>query len=266
MLGTMTLTGGLLAAGLLTFKRSRGREPNGAPQDQEKSPRGRLGDWLGKTRKSEGGVDQTTAAEMADRLAPDDPHATRFGLYTSTISLGLATVGIVSFPPLTYACIPTLIYMGIPSAQDAYESLQKDGRVTLALAETAALGICLAGGYLWTGSLGFCIYHLGRTLISHYAEREDIPSVGQAAAPVAYRYENDVRVEVPVSALHRGDRISLETGEISPVTGVIVEGNAWLKATALPQPGTEVWKKVGDQVHVKDLITIGRVCVQVQER
>lgn len=264
MLGTMTLTGGLLAAGLLTFKRSRGRDPNDSPHDHAQSPRGRLGNWLGKTRKTEKTVDPTTTAQAASKPAPDDQDTTRFGLYTSTISLGLSTVGVVSFPPLTYACIPTLIYMGIPSAQEAYESLQQDGRVTLALAETAALGICLAGGYLWTGSLGFCIYHLGRTLVSHYTERADLPSASHAPAAVAHRYENGVRVEVPVSALHRGDQIHLETGELSPVTGVIVEGNAWLQSTALPQPGTEVWKKVGDQVHVKDLITIGRICVQVQ--
>lgn len=249
---------------LLTFKRSGNRNLKTSPRAKDTLPGFNLRDRLGRTQKNEQANEQAKTADIVSKPAPDIHHTTRFGLYTSTISLGLASVGVATFPPLTYACIPTLIYMGIPSAQDAYESLQKDGRVTLALAETAALGICLAGGYLWTGSLGFCIYHLGRTFIHHYTERDTPPLTAPVSTPVAYRYENDVRVEVPVSALHRGDQINLETGEISPVTGVIVEGNAWLKAAALSQQGAEVWKKAGDQIHVKDLITVGRICVQVQ--
>lgn len=264
MLGAMTLTGGLMAAGYMTYRRSSSRNSKVSSNAKAKPPGNRLTEWLGRKHKNEQNADQTKAADGAEVFTRHTDSASLFGLRTSAISLGLATIGTSVFPPLTYACIPTLIYMGIPPAQEAYESLQKDGHMSLALAETAALGICLAGGYLWAGSLGFCIYHLGRTLVSRHTEKEALPKTRHLPAEVVYRYENEMRVEVPVNALHKGDRISLETGEISPVTGVIVEGKAWLKAAALPQSGTEVWKEVGDQVHVMDVITIGRICVQVQ--
>ena len=201
---------------------------------------------------------QTTASITLEEAA------IRHGLRASSISLGVATTGLLIFPPLHHAALPVLIYMGIPPAQDAYHQLRSDGRAGTSLAETAILTVFLAGGYVWIGSLGFSLYFLGRAL--HH--KRVSPSLSDRFAwqtPKTARLSNDSsEIHVPVETLQRGDRIVVETGEIVPVDGLIVEGTATTKPAALTRESASTHKMKGDTLSASEIILVGRVQMRVQ--
>jgi len=185
------------------------------------------------------------------------------GLQRSTISLGLASTGLL-FPPLRYASIPVLLYMGTPSAQEAYSILVTEKRSSRALAETVALAACLAGGFYWVGSLGFTLYYLGRTL---QQKEQSEQTAAEERAPLPHTAQllcEGGDVTVAIGDLQIGDVIVVHSGEVAPATGLITEGVAWLKSSLLVGSNTEIFKRAGDMISATDIILVGRICVQVR--
>ena len=263
MLGTVTLTGGLLTAGIMAYRRavkpSEGQQVSDGMRPDQKGLPQLLSDWRAKVEDWAVNVRAATNTTLWD-----GDQRLRFGLQTSTLSLGLTTAGLFLTAPFTYASLPVLIFMGVPPAQESYDALRQEGRGILALVETAALGICLVGGNLWIGSLGFSVYYLGRVLLQKRNTTYATSRIIQPVPVTAFLWQDDEKIEVPVSSLHNGDRIALESGNLSPVNGVIVEGSAWLKAAALHNHSSEVYKEAGDRVCLLDVVVVGHICVQVQ--
>lgn len=190
-------------------------------------------------------------------------NALEYKLRTSSISLGITTVGLIFFKPLRYASIPTLIYMGIPSAQDAYDHLHDAKRVNIALAETIILAVCLASGYYWIGSLGFFVYYLSLS-IYHKQQPEALPNQANWQLPqTTCLLKGTEEIKVSTTTLQCGDRVLVQTSEMIPTDGVIMQGSAWLKSPVLGQTMPEVYKCIGDRVAAADVVLVGRICVQV---
>ncbi|MEM7125882.1 MAG: hypothetical protein AAF702_06125 [Chloroflexota bacterium] len=190
-------------------------------------------------------------------------HKINHGLLTSSISLSVATTGFLVFPPLRYASIPTLVYMGIPSAQDAYDNLYNEGNISAALIETATLTICLGSGYFWLGSVSFLLYYIGRALVHKEPETEALYVAHEHLFDTARLLINDNTVDTPITALQSGDRIVVLTSEIVPADGIIVDGTAWVRAGVLTDVMPGLLKRVGDKVSAADIVVIGNVTIQV---
>ncbi|MEZ4581250.1 MAG: hypothetical protein R3A10_06315 [Caldilineaceae bacterium] len=85
--------------------------------------------------------DRTHAGVGAD--APDAN--ARRNLQAASLSLGLASPGLL-LPPVQFAAIPTLIYMGIPAAQEAYATLRHDRCAGLPWAKRSPWPVALPVG------------------------------------------------------------------------------------------------------------------------
>lgn len=193
---------------------------------------------------------------------PDPYAAINYGLRASALALGVTTTGRLCFPPLIIAGLPFLIYLGIPPAQAAYEQLWVDGRPSRALAETTAVAVCLASGYYWVGSLGFCLYYGGWRL---WAKRqgEALHRSESLALTTTHLWKAGDVCAVPIATLQPGDQVLLSSGELSPVDGVITEGVAWLRSQALSATACGLRKSIGDRVTATDIVLVGRICVRV---
>lgn len=188
--------------------------------------------------------------------------STPYGFHTSTLALGVTTVGRLCFPPLQVAGLPLLIYMGIPAAQQAYDQLAEEGRPGWALAETVVLTVCLASGAYWVGSLGFWLYYGGRHLLARQPQSGDVHQSIWELPTTAHLWKEGVTCAVPTATLQPGDQVILHSGELAPVDGLITEGVALLRPPAL-SAARGLHKSVGDKVAAADLVLVGRICVQV---
>ena len=187
----------------------------------------------------------------------------RYGLHTSTLALGVTTVGRIFFPPLQVAGLPLLVYMGVPAAQQAYGPLRDEGRPSRALAETVVLAVCLASGSYWVGSLGFWLYYGSRALLAEKQQGEEIQHPAWLAPTTAHLWKDGVACAVPTATLEPGDQVFLHSGEMAPVDGLITEGAAWLRHQALSSTACGLHKGVGDRVTAADIVLVGQICVRV---
>ena len=193
----------------------------------------------------------------------DHPATIRYGLRTSTLALAVTTTGRLCFPPLQVAGLPLLIYMGIPSAQQAYGQLAEEERMGRALAETVVLAVCLASGYYWVGSLGFWLYYGSRALLAEKQQSQDAHQHQAGSVPTTtQRWQDGAACGVPTASLQPGDQVILHSGEVAPVDGLITEGVAWLRSQALSS-ACDLRKGVGDKVTATDLVLVGQIFVRV---
>lgn len=187
------------------------------------------------------------------------------GFNSSSVSLGLASTGLLFFAPLQYATIPALIYMGTPSARRAYELLYQQGRPSRALVETAVLAVCLGGGWYLAGSLGFWLYYLRR--IAQHNDRSTSKECTESwALPHSVRLVKGVEERlVPIDTLRFGDQVLVETSEVVPVDGVIVHGAAWVQPAGAMGASTYCLKRAGERVIAADVVIAGRITLRVQK-
>ena len=265
MVGILTVTGGALATGFGIYRHftNKARAPK-----QQPARRSVRQTWRSFKQDSQPhdapGVTQHKQVELVVQTSATKD-ALHYGLRTSSISLGLAATGLLFFAPLRYASIPMLIYMGVPPAQDAYEVLLVEGRPSTALAETVVLGVCLAGGFYFIGSLGFGLYYLGRTLYHNWLQVIKSDQDVWQSPQLACLYKDAQEVVVPTATLQRGDQIIVHSSEMVPADGTIIEGAAWLKSAALMHDDLEVLKRVGDRVSTADIVVVGQLCIRVHD-
>jgi len=84
-------------------------------------------------------------------------------LWASAALVGTAAVGGAGIIPLKYVAIPVLAYRGLPAMHATVDTFLNDRKAASGILETAALTIVLVKGAWIVGTVGFAVYHLGRT-------------------------------------------------------------------------------------------------------
>ena len=77
-------------------------------------------------------------------------------------------------------------------------------------------------------------------------------------------YRDGVEVQVSLDRLQKGDIIVVNTGEVVPVDGHVVEGMAMIDQHALTGESTPAEKGVGDRVFASTVMVAGKVFVSVE--
>ncbi len=77
-------------------------------------------------------------------------------------------------------------------------------------------------------------------------------------------YRDGVEVQVSLDRLQKGDIIVVNTGEVVPVDGHVVEGMAMIDQHALTGESTPAEKGVGDRVFASTVMVAGKVYVSVE--
>ncbi len=271
MVSLVAVTGGALVASLGIYNRLTNKDEVPQQGGTWKSMFGAKVSALFGRGPSDALPNTQTDPLVPMEIEPEIDLAAHNGLYASTVSLGVASTGLLFFPPLRYASVPLLLYMGIPAAQDTYDILLDRGRPSKAIAETIALAVCLASGFYWVGSLGFALYYLGQSVQQKDQWYNDNAKPHRCSLPRAVQlpsttqlHRADGDITVAVSDLQIGDVIVLHSGEIAPTNGLIIEGMAWLKSPFLMGTTAETFKQAGDMVSATDIVLVG--CIRIQVR
>lgn len=267
MVGLLTMTGGASLAGLWVYRRVKGQ---GDEQHWWRASWQTVQTAMHQVQHRFMGRNpatplRSTTASLAPAVTQglDTQAATiNYGLRTSVLAFGVTTVGWLIAPPLQVAGLPLLVYMGVPAAKAAYEQLWLDERSHWALAETIVLVVGLARGCYWISALGFCCYYGVR----HWQLKPPQDSATETVAPVApsmtHCRQADALYALPSTTRQPGDQVILQSSEVVPVDGLIVEGVAWMQHQGASAPTAGLRKAVGDRVMATDLVLVGRICVR----
>ncbi len=249
MILEILLAGGVLYAGVNTFRnRKRKKKPV----------------WL---------VEHGSLQTATDTSIPDEAIMARLekkinrDFVISSVSLGMSLTGTLAYPPLGLASVPLTIYGAIPTFEDTYEVIFNQGRAKLAVISSIVIIGSLGASYYFIASLFQWGHHLNKKLVLEldYSYRQFLVYIFGPKSHSVWILVNDVEVRISREELKVGDTVIVNEGEIIPVDGTIIDGDALIDMYVLTGQSRPVEKKPGDLVFAATGLLSGRICVRVKK-
>lgn len=209
---------------------------------------------------------QALLNEEAVALRPEERIANRrLGLGLTALSLAMA--GTFLFSPLT----PLAIAVGLlassakyPHAWQQWKENKRIGAVHLICVYSLYLWL---GGYASVGALGAVLYGLvlKAKAVGENQSRNNLVNLFQLQPDTVWVRIEDVEVEIPFAQLQLGDTLVAHAGQIIPVDGTIIAGEATIDQHMLTGESQPIEKAVGDAVLASTLVISGRLDIAVEK-
>jgi heavy metal translocating P-type ATPase len=204
---------------------------------------------------------------LLDVRPATDKEGVRCGLPVATVSLGLAAASTFFAPTLLPVGSVLVLYTAIPSFARAWSVLTRERRLGVDVLDSIIFLACLFTGQIFAGAMTAWFLSLGRKLLRD--TRKDSAKVLLnvfGKQPTFARVIRDgIETEVALESVIREDRVVVYTGEVVPVDGVIIEGDAILDQHALTGESTPAEKTIGDKVFASTVMLAGKILVHVDE-
>ncbi len=181
-------------------------------------------------------------------------------------SLPLAAAAEFAFPPLLPVAAALFAYTSIPTFKEARHVLFKEKRLGVDVLDSIVVVGCLGTMAIFPGAVLCWCLSFGRVLVKRTQDKSKkllLNAFGKQPRYV-WLYRNGVEVQVSLDKLQKDDVIVVNTGEVVPVDGHVVEGMAMIDQHALTGESTPAEKGVGDRVFASTVMVAGKVLVSVE--
>jgi heavy metal translocating P-type ATPase len=157
----------------------------------------------------------------------------------------------------TYATIPYLRLV----ENSLVEKKKIDGYVLYGIADVMTFGL----GGVTTASFAVTLVHLANFVISNAQEtsKQSIIDIFGKQPSVVWLLIDDLEVETPLVQVKHGDVVVLNTGDMIPVDGLVIQGMAAVDQHTLTGESQPAEKNIGDNVFAATQIMNGRIHIQV---
>lgn len=181
-----------------------------------------------------------------------------------TASLGLAAASQLAAPGLLPLSAALFFYSTIPSFRGARETL-KERRLGVDVLDSIVILVCLATGHIFAGAvLAWCL-SAGRKLLKKTQDesKKRLLNVFGKQPRFVYLWVDGMEVETALEKLRPGDVVVVNTGEVIPVDGEVVEGTALVDQHALTGESAPAEKGNGDKVFASTVMLAGKAFIRV---
>ncbi|MCB0063354.1 MAG: HAD-IC family P-type ATPase, partial [Caldilineaceae bacterium] len=187
-------------------------------------------------------------------------------LYVSALSLGLATAGVLFYPPLQLLSLPGVVYASWQTYERAYQSLTVKKRLDITVFTAFVNTAYLAGGYLVWGALGNTSYFFSLKLLGSIKDRftQDMQSALLQHPPLVWTIVDGEELQRPLVELAAGDIVVARAGELIPVDGIVMAGSATVDQHILTGEARPIEKSVGDEVLAATILLTGALHVRLE--
>ncbi len=184
-----------------------------------------------------------------------------------TASLPLAAVAQFAVPALLPPSAALFAYTAIPSFKAAWRVLTKERRLGVDVLDSIVVLACLGTGQVLAGAVLCWCLSFGRYLVGRTEDRSKKMLLGAFGKQPRFVWllVDGQEIQVSLHKLNKGDIVVVNTGEVVPVDGVIVDGLAMIDQHALTGEATPAEKGVGDQVFASTVMAAGKVHVCVEK-
>jgi Cu2+-exporting ATPase len=207
--------------------------------------------------------------DSAISKAPAKPPRTRrdFSLPVATTSLALSASATFFVPALVPVGTVLMLCTAVPSYRGAYRVLFKQRRMGVDVLDSTIFTACLFTGQIFAGAMTAWFLSFGRRLLNQTrADSAKVLLQVFGKQPSLARVLRDgAEIETPLDKIEQGDRVVVYTGEVVPVDGVLVEGDAILDQHALTGESAPAEKTIGDKVFASTVMLAGKIVVQVEQ-
>ncbi|HMF35071.1 MAG TPA: heavy metal translocating P-type ATPase, partial [Isosphaeraceae bacterium] len=150
--------------------------------------------------------------------------------------------------------------------KEARDVLFKEKRLGVDVLDAIVVVGCLGTMSIFPGAVLCWCLSFGRVLVKRTQDNSKkllLNAFGKQPRYV-WLYRNGVEVQVSLDKLQKEDVIVVNTGEVVPVDGHVVEGMAMIDQHALTGESTPAEKGVGDRVFASTVMVAGKVLVSVE--
>jgi heavy metal translocating P-type ATPase len=184
-----------------------------------------------------------------------------------TASLPLAAVAQFAAPVLLPVSGALFAYTAIPSFKGAWRVLAKERRLGVDVLDSIVVLACLGTGQVFAGSILCWCLSFGRYLVGRTEDRSKKLLLGAFGKQPRFVWllVDGQEIQVSLNKLSKGDIVVVNTGEVVPVDGIIVDGLAMIDQHALTGESTPAEKGVGDQVFASTIMVAGKIHVSVEK-
>ena len=183
-----------------------------------------------------------------------------------TASLPLAAAAQFAFPPLLPVAAAMFAYTSIPTFREAKNVLFQERRLGVDVLDAIVVVGCLGTMAIFPGAVLCWCLSFGRVLVKRTQDNSKklfLNAFGKQPRYV-WLYREGVEVQISLDKLQKGDIIVVNTGEVMPVDGHVVEGMAMIDQHALTGESTPSEKGIGDRVFASTVMVAGKVFVSVE--
>lgn len=183
-----------------------------------------------------------------------------------TASLPLAAVAQFAFPPLLPVAAGVFAYTSIPTFREAKQVLFEEKRLGVDVLDAIVVVGCLGTMSIFPGAVLCWCLGFGRVLVKRTQDNSKKMLLNAFGKQPRYAWlaRDGAEVQVSVDKLQQGDVIIVNTGEVVPVDGHVVEGMAMIDQHALTGESTPAEKGVGDRVFASTVMVAGKVYISVE--
>lgn len=258
LLVTACIAGGVTYAGLKAFSRLKLRKRD---------------NWLVRRDDQAPSNASSTATDSEQQLAREID-LRNFRL--ASVSLGFSMAGSLIYAPLGLVSVPLTVYVSLPVFENAYSAVFKEVRLRMSVVHAVTVvGMLATQHYILASLLNWLHYYLAyaaeqlRTfnrILSVELEnsyRQFMSQVYGTSPNTVWVMTNGVGVEIPFTDLRAGDIITVSAGEIIPVEGTIVEGEAEVVQFRPTMAARPLNKQPGDTVAPSTMVLSGKLNVRV---
>ncbi|HCS92685.1 MAG TPA: hypothetical protein DIW77_22280 [Chromatiaceae bacterium] len=212
---------------------------------------------LGQTRQRQ----LRELAGQSDQLEiGDEERAKNLRLAYSTLLLAVSIVSLpLAFWPRALVCLPMAAYLVRGEFVLAFRTLLQQRRLSLALLNAFYQTVLWLGGYYVLGAGLFVLNTLGGKISSIAEDRSQkglADAFGQHPQTVWVAVDG-AELEIAFEHLKIGDTVVVHAGEMIPIDGKIIQGNASVDQHRLTGEAQPADKGIGDQVLASTLVLAG---------
>jgi heavy metal translocating P-type ATPase len=180
-----------------------------------------------------------------------------------TLSLGLA----LSSNPLAVAVnVPLILFNSVPIFRRAWKVWSQEERLNVDFLDSLAIAASLAQGLVMTGSLITWLIRLGDWIrdMTAAGSKRAIGELLEFQHKTAWLIKDGKIVAIPAAELAVGDVVAVYPGEMIPVDGEILRGDATIDQKAITGEGLPVSRTSGDMVFAATILREGQVTLRAE--
>ncbi len=190
------------------------------------------------------------------------------GIFSAQSPLALPTLSLAmafSANPFVIALnMPLMLWNGLPIARRAYRVWKSESRLNIDFLDTLAILASVAQGNPLAGSIVTWLIKFGDWIrdLTAAGSRRAIDELLEFRSKNAWVKRDGVVISVPAADVVVEDLVVVYPGEMIPVDGEIVEGEATIDQKTITGEGLPVNRRAGDQAFAATVIREGQLTVR----
>ncbi len=187
--------------------------------------------------------------------------------YLMTASAGLATavVGEFFLPILLLPAVALILYSCVPIFESLHQAFTEK-KFKSSIVDVIAMVGALSMRYYVASAATCVVYLVAQRLLLETEDqsKQQMMNVFANQPRTVWLFKEGIEIEIAFEQVAVGDILVVHTGELIPIDGIIIDGNASIDQRIMTGEAQPIEGQVGDSVLAGTMLVSGKLLVQVE--